>query len=51
LALSAFVGGIIFTAVGGHRVTGFNRYIVFVAIIGAIVVPIRYHAVFGRRIY
>jgi uncharacterized membrane protein YeaQ/YmgE (transglycosylase-associated protein family) len=49
--VGAFVGGFIFTGVGGHGVTGFNLYSMFVAIIGAIVVLILYHALFGRRIY
>jgi uncharacterized membrane protein YeaQ/YmgE (transglycosylase-associated protein family) len=46
--VGAFVGGIIFTAVGGHGVTGFNLYSMVVSIIGAIVVLVLYHAVIGR---
>jgi len=49
--VGAFVGGIIFTEAGGHGVTGFNLYSMFVAIVGAIVVLILYHAIFGRRTY
>jgi len=30
-------------------VTGFNPYSMFVAIVGAIVVLVLYHAIFGRR--
>ena len=47
--VGAIVGGVIFTAVGATGVTGFNLYSMFVAIIGAIVVLVLYHAVFGRR--
>ena len=49
--VGAFVGGIIFTGLGGVGVTGFNLWSMFVAIIGAIVVLILYHALFGRRAY
>ena len=46
----AFVGGFIFTSVLGHEgVTGFNLYSMFVAVIGAVVVLVVYHAVVGRR--
>ncbi len=47
--VGAFVGGLIFTALGGHGVTGLNLYSMIVAIIGAIVVLILYHAIMGRR--
>jgi uncharacterized membrane protein YeaQ/YmgE (transglycosylase-associated protein family) len=49
--VGAFVGGGIFTALGGTGVTGFNLYSMLVAIIGAIVVLVLYHAIFGRRVY
>jgi uncharacterized membrane protein YeaQ/YmgE (transglycosylase-associated protein family) len=49
--VGAFVGGLIFTALGGAGVTGFNLYSMVVAIIGAIVVLVLYHAMFGRRAY
>jgi uncharacterized membrane protein YeaQ/YmgE (transglycosylase-associated protein family) len=49
--VGAFVGGLIFTALGGSGVTGFNLYSMVVAIIGAIVVLVVYHAMFGRRAY
>ncbi|HVB17842.1 MAG TPA: GlsB/YeaQ/YmgE family stress response membrane protein [Stellaceae bacterium] len=45
----AFVGGLIFSALGGHGVTGFNLYSMFVAVVGAVVVLVVYHTVFGRR--
>ena len=47
--VGAIVGGFLFTAVGATGVTGFNLYSMFVAIIGAIVVLVLYHAIFGRR--
>jgi len=48
--VGAVVGGWIFALVGGHGVTGFNIYSVFVAVIGAIVVLVIYHALFRRRV-
>jgi uncharacterized membrane protein YeaQ/YmgE (transglycosylase-associated protein family) len=47
--IGAFVGGWIFTAIGAAGVTGVNTYSIFVAIIGAVVVLLAYHAIFGRR--
>ena len=47
--VGAFIGGLIFTSIGGSGITGFNVYSMFVAIIGAIVVLITYHAITGRR--
>ena len=47
--VGAVVGGFIFTHLGGHKVTGFDLYSMFVAIIGAVVVLLLYHAVTGRR--
>jgi uncharacterized membrane protein YeaQ/YmgE (transglycosylase-associated protein family) len=49
--VGAFVGGIIFTGIGGQGVTGFNLWSMFVAIVGAVVVLILYHAIFDRRPY
>lgn len=49
--VGAVVGGIIFTALGASGVTGFNLYSMFVAIVGAIVVLVLYHAIVGRRAY
>ena len=45
----AFIGGFIFTRIGGQGITGFNVYSMFVAIVGAIVVLVVYHAITGRR--
>ena len=49
--VGAFVGGIIFTGIGGQGVTGFNLWSMFVAIVGAVVVLVIYHAIFDRRVY
>lgn len=46
--IGAFVGGILFSAVGGAPVTGFNLYSMVVAVVGAIAVLWIYHAVSGR---
>ena len=45
----AIVGGFIFSAFGANPVTGLNIYSMFVAVVGAIVVLLVYHAVIGRR--
>jgi uncharacterized membrane protein YeaQ/YmgE (transglycosylase-associated protein family) len=47
--VGAFVGGFLFTEFGAMPVTGFNIYSMFVAVIGAVVVLVIYHAVAGRR--
>lgn len=47
--VGAVVGGWIFSAFGGAGVTGFNIYSMIVAVIGAIIVLLIYHAVAGRR--
>jgi uncharacterized membrane protein YeaQ/YmgE (transglycosylase-associated protein family) len=49
--VGAFVGGFVFTTFGGTGITGFNLYSMLVAIIGAIIVLVLYHAIFGRRAY
>jgi len=49
--VGAMVGGFIFTALGASGVTGFNLYSLVVAVIGAIVVLVLYHAIAGRRAY
>jgi uncharacterized membrane protein YeaQ/YmgE (transglycosylase-associated protein family) len=48
--VGAIVGGFIFSTFGASGITGFNLYSMIVAIIGAIIVLIVYHAVFGRRV-
>lgn len=46
--VGACVGGFIFTSIGGQGISGFDLYSMFVAIIGAIVVLLVFHAVSGR---
>lgn len=47
--IGAVVGGFIFNQLGAVGVTGFNIWSMFVAVIGAIIVLLIYHAVAGRR--
>ncbi len=47
--VGAFVGGFLFSFVGAEPITGFNIYSVIVAVIGAVVVLVLYHAIVGRR--
>ncbi len=47
--VGAIVGGAIFSALGAVPITGFNLYSLFVAVIGAVVVLVIYHAVTGHR--
>jgi uncharacterized membrane protein YeaQ/YmgE (transglycosylase-associated protein family) len=47
--VGSMVGGFIFNMIGGSPITGFNLYSMFVAIIGAIVVLVIYHAITGQR--
>jgi uncharacterized membrane protein YeaQ/YmgE (transglycosylase-associated protein family) len=45
----AFVGGWIFTMMGAAGVSGVNLYSIFVAVVGAIIVLVAYHAIFARK--
>jgi uncharacterized membrane protein YeaQ/YmgE (transglycosylase-associated protein family) len=47
--VGAVGGGFLFSLVGAAPVTGLNVYSMFVAVVGAIVVLLIYHAVFSRR--
>ena len=47
--VGAIIGGWLFSLFGAHGVTGLNIYSLFVAVIGAIVVLVVYHALFRRR--
>ena len=47
--VGAIVGGFLFAQFVAQGVTGFNLYSMFVAVIGAILVLVIYHAVVGRR--
>jgi uncharacterized membrane protein YeaQ/YmgE (transglycosylase-associated protein family) len=43
--IGAVVGGWLFNTIGHAGITGFNLYSMFVAVIGAVVVLLIYHAV------
>ena len=47
--VGAVVGGYLFTTFGAAPVTGLNLYSLVVAVVGAVVVLLVYHAVVGRR--
>jgi uncharacterized membrane protein YeaQ/YmgE (transglycosylase-associated protein family) len=47
--IGAFVGGFLFSVVGGQGVTGFNLWSLIVATLGAIVVLWIYGLLAGRR--
>jgi uncharacterized membrane protein YeaQ/YmgE (transglycosylase-associated protein family) len=49
--VGAMVGGFIFTRFGAEGITGFNLYSMFVAVVGAIIVLVVYHALFNRRAF
>jgi uncharacterized membrane protein YeaQ/YmgE (transglycosylase-associated protein family) len=46
--VGAVVGGWLFSLFGAHGVTGLNIYSLIVAVVGAIVVLLIYHALFRR---
>jgi uncharacterized membrane protein YeaQ/YmgE (transglycosylase-associated protein family) len=46
--IGAIVGGFLFSLVGAEPVNGLNIYSMIVAVIGAIVVLLIYHALSGR---
>ena len=47
--VGAFVGGLIFNALGEPGVTGVNIYSILVAFVGGVVLLVLYHAIFGQR--
>jgi len=47
--VGAVVGGWLFNTIGHVGVTGLNRYSILVAVVGAIVVLLIYHALFRVR--
>ncbi len=47
--VGALVGGFVFRAFGASGVTGLNIYSLIVAVIGAVIVLVAYHAIVGRR--
>jgi len=46
--IGGIVGGFLFSLIGAVGVTGFNIWSMIVAIVGAIVVLLLYHAISGR---
>jgi len=46
--VGAVVGGWLFNAFGMSAVNGLNIYSLLVAVVGAVVVLVAYHALFGR---
>jgi uncharacterized membrane protein YeaQ/YmgE (transglycosylase-associated protein family) len=48
--VGAIVGGFLFAQFGAAGVSGLNLYSMFVAVIGAIVVLLIYHAIVRRRV-
>jgi uncharacterized membrane protein YeaQ/YmgE (transglycosylase-associated protein family) len=46
--VGAIVGGWLFSLFGAHEVTGLNLYSLIVAIVGAVVVLVVYHALTDR---
>jgi uncharacterized membrane protein YeaQ/YmgE (transglycosylase-associated protein family) len=46
--IGAVVGGFLFNQMGAVGVTGFNLYSMFVAVVGAVVFLLIYHALIGR---
>jgi uncharacterized membrane protein YeaQ/YmgE (transglycosylase-associated protein family) len=48
--IGAFVGGWLFNTFGMAGVSGVNLYSMLVAVVGAIVVLVIYHALFRRRV-
>jgi uncharacterized membrane protein YeaQ/YmgE (transglycosylase-associated protein family) len=48
--VGAFLGGFLFSLFGAQGVTGLNLWSLFVAVIGAVVILLLYHALFRRRV-
>jgi uncharacterized membrane protein YeaQ/YmgE (transglycosylase-associated protein family) len=48
--VGAFLGGFIFSFFGAQGVTGLNLWSLFVAVVGAVVILLLYHALFRRRV-
>lgn len=47
--VGAVVGGFVFNFFGASGATGINLYSILVAVVGAIIVLVLYHAIFRRR--
>jgi uncharacterized membrane protein YeaQ/YmgE (transglycosylase-associated protein family) len=48
--VGAFLGGFLFSLFGAQGVTGLNLWSLFVAVVGAVVFLVLYHALFRRRV-
>jgi uncharacterized membrane protein YeaQ/YmgE (transglycosylase-associated protein family) len=48
--VGAIVGGWLFNSVGQAGVTGVNLYSMLVAVVGAVIVLVLYHAIFRRGV-
>jgi uncharacterized membrane protein YeaQ/YmgE (transglycosylase-associated protein family) len=48
--VGAFLGGFIFSLFGAQGVTGLNLWSLIVAVVGAVVILLLYHALFRRRV-
>jgi uncharacterized membrane protein YeaQ/YmgE (transglycosylase-associated protein family) len=48
--IGAVVGGFVFSLFGAAGVSGFNLYSMFVAVVGAIIILVLYHAVVRGRV-
>src|SRR5215475_10670873 len=47
--LGAFIGGFLFNVFGASGVIGLNLYSLLVAVVGAVIFLVGYHAIFRRR--
>jgi uncharacterized membrane protein YeaQ/YmgE (transglycosylase-associated protein family) len=47
--IGAVIGGYLFQTFGMSGVSGLNLYSILVAVVGAVVVLVVYHAIIGRR--
>jgi Predicted membrane protein len=47
--VGALIGGSLFNSLGGIGITGFNLWSLFVAVVGAVIALLVYHAVTRRR--
>jgi uncharacterized membrane protein YeaQ/YmgE (transglycosylase-associated protein family) len=48
--VGAFLGGFLFSLFGAQGVTGLNLWSLIVAVVGAVVILLLYHALFRRRV-
>jgi uncharacterized membrane protein YeaQ/YmgE (transglycosylase-associated protein family) len=47
--VGAVVGGFVASVIGINGITGFNVYSMLIAVVGAVICLVIYHAVVGRR--